>query len=50
MGYQNWKPFLLQNLNLEDDTVLDAIKFTDNDGVSPVLLSDTEQAMILGLM
>ena len=42
--------FFLQNLNLDDDTVLDAIKFTEEDGVPVVSTSATEQALILGIM
>ena len=42
--------FSFQNLNLDDDTVLDAIKFTEEDGVPVVSTSATEQALILGIM
>ncbi|XP_052787670.1 tetratricopeptide repeat protein 27-like [Mya arenaria] len=37
-------------LNLDDDTVLEAINFTDPDGQEVVRLADYEQALILGLM
>ncbi|KAH3848233.1 hypothetical protein DPMN_090592 [Dreissena polymorpha] len=39
-----------KNLNLEDDTVLNAINFTDIEGLDSVAIADYEQALVLGLM
>jgi len=38
----------VQALNLDDDTVLDAINFTESQETTHI--TDTEQALILGLM